>query len=207
MADRTVDDPIDIRPAAPKVRPAAVPAELIENARKGDERAFELLFAAYHGPLLRYLRTISPGIADEVSAATWESVARSLRTFRGDGNAFRGWLFTIARRRLADEVRRLTRRPVILMDSIDDRPADISDPAPIDWAAEVLRRIPARQADVVSLRVVGGLPVDEVASLLGITRENVRVLSHRGVNAIRAVLAQSPDLLTDDGAEEIRLIV
>ena len=63
MADRPVGDPVDIQPAAPRVRPAAVPAELIENAGKGDERAFELLFAAYHGPLLRYLRTISPGIA------------------------------------------------------------------------------------------------------------------------------------------------
>ena len=43
-------------------------------------------------------------------------------------------------------------------------------------------------ADVVALRVIGGLGVAEVADLLGMTSENVRVLCHRGLTAIREEL-------------------
>lgn len=195
------------------VRPISVPKAFIEKARDGDQRSFELIYTAYSGPVLRYLRTIAPGIAEDVSASTWESVAASLDRFRGDGDGFRAWIFTIARRRLADEVRRRSRRPLVLVDEFEDG-EDRSQPA-VDafadagWAGEILRRIPARQADVVSLRVVAGLSVGEVAELLGISKENVRVLSHRALQAIQAELTSTPELLDgrDDPGQEIRLTV
>jgi len=202
MARETED-----RAVSDVTRPVSVPEALIARARAGDQRAFDLVFAAYNAPLLRYLRTIAPAMADDVSAATWESVARSLDRFSGDGDGFRGWIFTIARRRLTDHVRSQSRRPVVLVDELGDCVAPEADSSPVDWAAEVLRRIPVRQADVVSLRVVGGLGVDEVASLLGITPENVRVLSHRGLNAIKTVLAEDPGVTTDASSEQIRFVV
>ncbi|MEZ5167717.1 MAG: sigma factor-like helix-turn-helix DNA-binding protein [Acidimicrobiales bacterium] len=53
--------------------------------------------------------------------------------------------------------------------------------------------IPTRQADAVALRVIGGLSVEETATVLGVTVENVRVLSHRGLNAIQAILTTHDD--------------
>ena len=182
-----------------RVRPATVPERLIDDARQGSQQAFAAIFRTYEPPLLRYLEAVSPDLAGEVSCATWESVASSLGRFKGDGDQFRSWLFTIARRRLVDEVRRSTRRPLAMADVPDEAAVETldADDGP-EWAAQVLRRIPTRQADAVALRVLGGLSVDEVADLLGITPGNVRVLCHRGLSAIRMIL--EPD--AECGAEE-----
>jgi len=193
---------------------SVLPESVIDRARQGDQRAFDLVFADHQPSLTRYLRMIAPGCADDVAAATWESVARSLHRFTGDGVGFRRWLFTIARRRLVDEVRRETRRPlrVAEIDDIAGRDAPAAPGADsfldgADWAATVLGSIPTRQADVVALRVLGGLSVGEVAELLGITEANVRVLSHRGLQAVQGILDDSPELLADDLPHEISSVI
>ena len=198
----------------PTHAPATVAVSVIDEARDGDQRAFDLVFATYQPSLTRYLRTVAPASADDVAAATWESVARSLHRFTGNGTQFRSWLFTIARRRLVDEVRQDTRRPLRVA-KIDDLASAGPPAAPgadtfldsPDWASKVLSQIPTRQAEVVALRVLGGLSVPEVAELLGITAANVRVLSHRGLQAMQQILHDSPELLTDSPDAQISSVV
>lgn len=195
------------RPRRVEQRPASVPERLIDDPRQGSQKAFAAIYRTYEPPLRRYLDAVSPDLAAEVSSATWESVSGSLDRFSGDGGQFRSWLFTIARRRLVDEVRRSTRRPLSVAEVPDVAAHDAmgEDGGP-EWAVRVLQAIPTRQADVVALRVIGGLTVDEVAALLGITQQNVRVLCHRGLNAVRAVL--DPSVETGQGiSEEIRSVV
>jgi RNA polymerase sigma-70 factor (ECF subfamily) len=184
-----------------------VPERLIADARGGSQDAFAAIYRTYEPPLRRYLDAVSPGLAAEVSSATWESVAASLRSFSGDGDRFRGWLFTIARRRLVDEVRRSTRRPLAVADVPESATCDAHDVehGP-DWAVSVLRSIPTRQADVVALRVIGGLSAEEVAGLLGVTPENVRVLCHRGLKAIRSILEPAAPV-GSEASRELRSVV
>lgn len=59
----------------------------------------------------------------------------------------------------------------------------------VDWARGLLSQLPRQQADVVMLRVIGGLSVDEVAAETGLTPANVRVLCHRGLNRLRQLVA------------------
>jgi RNA polymerase sigma-70 factor (ECF subfamily) len=179
-----------------------VPRELIDAARDGDQRSFEAVFETYQPGLLRYLRTTAPALADDVAAATWASVVGSLDRFRGDGTDFRRWLFTIARRRLVDEIRAAGRRPLHVAEMpepADDGPGpDAAFEAP-DWPTWALARIPARQAEVILLRVLGALSVAETADVLGISEANVRVLSHRGLNALRRLLEPSDSRVAADG--------
>ena len=191
-ADRTeAENPGVGTGGGPTVRPACVPELLIARARRGDQQAFDALFAAYQPALCRYVRSVARAHVDDVVAATWESVARSLPRFRGDGDDFRRWLFTIARRRLVDEVRRQSRWLVVAgaEEPEPEPPVDASLDEP-SWAGRVLALIPTRQADAVALRVMGGLSVAETAEVLGVSEENVRVLCHRGLKAIEAILAQ-----------------
>ncbi len=182
--------------SGPAARPARVPELLIARARRGDQEAFDAVFTAYQPALCRYVRSVAPAHVDDVVSATWESVARSLPRFRGDGDDFRRWLFTIARRRLVDEVRRQSRWLVVAgtEEPEPEPPVDASIDEP-SWAGRVLALIPTRQADAVALRVMGGLSVAETAQVLGVSEENVRVLCHRGLKAIEAILAQDgPDV-------------
>ena len=52
--------------------------------------------------LLRYLRAVAPGTAEDLAADVWVEVAASAHRFQGDEGAFRGWIYTIARRRVID---------------------------------------------------------------------------------------------------------
>lgn len=191
----------------PRHAPIAVPARLIEDAKRGSQDAFAGLYRAYAPAVQRYLDTVSPGLSAEVASATWESVARSLPRFNGDGDQFRRWIMTIARRRLVDEVRRSTRGSLTVASVPEEPHVDRHDrEESIDWAVDALRQIPTRQADVVALRVIGGLAVGEVADLLGISNENVRVLSHRGLSALKLLL-ETGKSIGEAGPGELRSVV
>src|SRR6266487_1168486 len=96
---------------------AAFGARLAE-AQRGDEVAFACLFRDVQPALLRYLRVIAPEAAEDVAGEIWLQVGTGLAGFRGGGEAFRGWLFTIARHRAVDWGRsRARRRTVPLADS------------------------------------------------------------------------------------------
>jgi RNA polymerase sigma-70 factor (ECF subfamily) len=148
--------------------------------------------------LLRYLRGRAGPDADDLASETWISAAQGLGGFLGGGDDFRAWLFTIARHRLIDQRRKAKRRPPA--SSMDDATTELPalDPSPEEVVAaasggdEAARRIanllPADQADVILLRVVGGLSVDEVAAIMGKKPGTVRVLQSRGLKRLQKYL-------------------
>ena len=85
---------------------------VLRAAQAGSGEAFSRLWRDGNPALLRYLRVMVPGAAEDVAADTWVQVVRGLTAFRGGEQAWRAWLFTTARRRAIDERRRRSRRPV-----------------------------------------------------------------------------------------------
>jgi RNA polymerase sigma-70 factor (ECF subfamily) len=143
--------------------------------------------------LLRYLRAVAPGSAEDLAADVWVEVAASAHRFQGDKAAFRGWIYTIARRRVIDGQRRAGRRRTDPVNgermsgfSADDHPDElVLDRASTEAAvAHVLAVLSPDQAEVVLLRVIGGLRVSQVAELLGKRPGTVRVLQHRGLRRL-----------------------
>jgi len=72
---------------------------ILAAAQDGSEDAFAALWRDANPALLRYLRVAAPEAAEDVAAEIWVQVVRGLAKFRGDERDWRGWLFTIARRR------------------------------------------------------------------------------------------------------------
>ena len=83
---------------------------ILDGARAGQQWAVAVLFEDVQPRLLRYLRSRDREQADDIAGEVWEAIARGMTTFEGDASDFRGWAFTIARRRLIDHRRRLGRR-------------------------------------------------------------------------------------------------
>jgi RNA polymerase sigma-70 factor (ECF subfamily) len=170
--------------------------DVVEAAGRGEHWALTELFRAYQPRLLRFLRAQAPGMAEDIASEVWIGVARGVETFQGDEAGFRGWLFTIARRRLIDHRRRLARQPTQALPSHDfDAPLPSRDGG--DPAGDVLDRLGAQgavdelvaelsleQAEAVLLRVVGGLPVAEVARIMDRPAGTVRVLCHRALRRL-----------------------
>ncbi len=64
-------------------------AVVLAGAQEGSEAAFSQLWRDNNPALLRYLRVIAPGVAEDVAAETWVQVVRGLPAFRGDEPAYR----------------------------------------------------------------------------------------------------------------------
>ena len=67
--------------------------EQLERLREGDEKAFVMVVARYHQPLLRLARTLvsSEEVAEEIVQDTWMGVVRGIERFEGR-SSFKTWL-------------------------------------------------------------------------------------------------------------------
>jgi RNA polymerase sigma-70 factor (ECF subfamily) len=163
----------------------------LASAQGGDEIAFACLFRDVQPVLLRYLRVITPD-AEDVAGDTWLQVVKSLPGFRGGEEAFRAWLFTIARHRAVDAGRSRSRRPDVPMaatETLEQRAApDAADEAleaiSTRWAVELIRSLPREHAEIIMLRVVAGLEAADVARIVGKTPGAVRVTAHRALRRL-----------------------
>jgi RNA polymerase sigma-70 factor, ECF subfamily len=171
---------------------------VLTAARHGDEHAFGRLWRDVQPGLLRYLQVIGAESVDDVASEVWLDVVRRLPTFGGDETAFRGWLFTIARRRVIDSWRRTARTPTY---TVPD-PHLYEQPGP-DYTAEgaaeritteralaLIASLPPEQAEIIALRVVAGLGAKEVAELLGKSPGAVRIAAHRGLRRLATLLVE-----------------
>lgn len=169
---------------------------VLTAAQVGAEWAIAALWRDLQPPLLRYLRAVEPGAAEDLASEVWLQAARGLERFRGGEDDFRAWLFTIARHRLIDWRRQAERRRTAPVAWIPDRPAtddpeaDALDGLSTAGALALLGELPAEQAEVILLRVVGGLDTDRVAGIMGKRPGAIRVLQHRGLRALAVRLAR-----------------
>ena len=182
--------------------------ELVDRLRAGDESAFVALVGLYQPRLLRLAEATvgSRAVAEEVTQDTWLAVFRGVERFEGR-SSFKTWLFHILLNRARSAASREQRagRPDegIVEDRFDRAGAWATPPEP--WADRVddrlvaehlasrvqqlLSELPAGQREVVVLRDVEGLSPRDVASLVGVSDGNQRVLLHRGRARLRQLLA------------------
>jgi len=163
----------------------------LASAQGGDEIAFACLFRDVQPALLRYLHVITPD-AEDVAGETWLQVVKGLPGFRGGEEAFRAWLFTIARHRAVDAGRSRSRRPDVplaLTETLEQQAAP--DAAELAMEAISTRRVlaliknlPHDHAEIIMLRVVAGLEAADVARMVGKTPGAVRVTAHRALRRL-----------------------
>ena len=163
----------------------------LASARAGDEAAFACVFRDVQPALMRYLRVIARD-PEDVAGDTWLQVVAGLTRFRGDEQAFRAWLFTIARHRAADAGRSRARRPAVPLE-MTEAAQHLTSPDAADQALEavstqnamaLITSLPHDQAEIIMLRVVVGLDAGDVARIVGKTPGAVRVAAHRGLRRL-----------------------
>ena len=121
------------------------------------------------------------------------ALLRAIDGFEGDETAFRAWVFAIARNRATDEMRRAIRHPIVpaSIEELDDRGprGDVETEAMeglvTDRIGRLLDRLTPDQRDVLLLRILGGLTIEQVAIAVGRKPGAVKMLQARGVAAIR----------------------
>jgi RNA polymerase sigma-70 factor (ECF subfamily) len=172
---------------------------LLARARNGAPSAWEQLFRQLAPAVAGYLRLRGAREPDDLTSEVFLAVFRNLPTFHGTEANFRSWVFVIAHRRLLDERRNRSRRPTVVDESFEDSSGDQALGG--DAEADALRRLATErvqaicsrlvpdQRDVLLLRIVGDLTVDQIAEVLEKSPGAVKQLQRRGFEAVRRLLS------------------
>jgi RNA polymerase sigma factor (sigma-70 family) len=140
--------------------------------------------------VLGYLRGQRVPEPDDLLSEVFVQIARSLPRFRGDGDEdLRRWVFTIARNRVIDDSRRRSRRArlggLVPIAEVTVRPAD--DPFDPDLL-RAMGVLTPEQREVVALRFIADLSLEDVARITGRTSGAVKAMQARGLATLARVL-------------------
>ncbi len=136
---------------------------------------FQRLLDAHGADLHRFC--VAQAGPDAGSDCFQEAIISALRSYPtvNDASNLRGWLFTIAHRKVIDHHRAASRRGSVICEVPDvGAPATVRDPDL--WASVAL--LPRKQRAAIALRYLGDLPYVEIADALDCSeaaaRQNVR---------------------------------
>jgi RNA polymerase sigma factor (sigma-70 family) len=202
--------------SSPRVRPVAHDAapeaftSLVLAARAGARWACTDLWVAYAPAVAAFLRARGSHEPDDLTSEVFLTVFDRLDRFEGGEAEFRSFVFTIAYRRLTDELRRRGRRGVHhpwepetdrreVPSAEHDAIRNLGDAA----ALALLDGLSRDQRDVMVLRVVADLTVEQVAEVLGKRPGAVKALQRRALEALRKKIlrTRTPAKGSDDGRE------
>ncbi len=177
--------------------PDDLDAALAGSAR-GDRDALAVLYRELNPRLLRYLRHHAGPVAEDLASEVWLAVAPRLIGFAGTFEQLTALMFAVARRRVVDEYRRRGRAPARApydeafdLAAGDDTETQAVEQLTAQGAVErLVRRLPADQAEIVLLRVLGDLDVGQVAEILGKSTGAVRVAQHRALQRLQRTFAE-----------------
>ena len=147
-------------------------------------------FRRHYGDVYRYLRRRvgDPGRAEELTQDVFAAAAAGLRAERPGDPPVLAWLYTVARRRFADEARRRGRERRLA--ALNPARGE-SEYAPIASALrEALAALPGGQAQVVLLKLVRGLTFAEIGAEVGLTEAAAKMRFMRGLEQLRADLSE-----------------
>ncbi|NOJ42381.1 RNA polymerase sigma factor [Bradyrhizobium australiense] len=161
---------------------------LIEAARSGDADALVALIAIAQPDIRRYAaRNCRAADIDDAVQETLLLLYRRVGTLRAV-TSFSAWLFAVARRACL----RLLRRAAGGAEApADDAEARLAHRAPEDIRIDLSRAIqslPDHYREVILLRDIEELSIDDIVGVLGLTRESVKARIHRARIMIREYL-------------------
>lgn len=170
--------------------------EIVRCAATGDPDALRLVYTALSPRVLGYLRARGVEDPEAVTGDVFVALLPRIPRLNGGASGLRTLAFSIAHARVVDEMRARSRRPPVVGydPSEDERTTESAeDDAQEQLAtAQVLRILavlPADQRDVLALRVVGDLSLDQVAAIIGRSTGAVKQLQRRAVIGVRQALA------------------
>lgn len=182
----------------PPVNEHADDAALLAAAAAGDERAFEVFYGRYLGPVIGFhlRRSGSRELAFDLAAETFAALVASIDRFDPERGTAVGWLFGIASNTLLKSLRagrveaeartRLRYEPVQLDDQDLIRVDELASLNDESRLAMLLARLPDEQREALLARVVEERSYGEIAADMQCSEALVRQRVKRGLGSLRA---------------------
>jgi RNA polymerase sigma-70 factor, ECF subfamily len=165
--------------------------ELFRMWCAGDTAALETLFRRYQAPLGRHLSRMldDPATAEDLVVETFLRLYRHRHRWR-EGRPLRPWLFTIARNLARNRLRAVRLWRWLPLAAVRDVPA--APPTDTEFTRRVaaaLAALPAAQRETCSLRLLGELSVEEIATVTNVPAGTVKSRLFHGLRRLRILLS------------------
>lgn len=166
---------------------------VLSAARAGAEWAWARIYEEHAPKVVGYVRGHGVFDPEDLAAEVFLQVVSGLPGFSGGEPEFRAWLFTIAHRRLVDDVRRRSRRPASpappdVVEAAAGAGGDVHEDAlaALDEAAvrDAIAALPPDQRAVLLMRIIGDLTIEQVAQALGKRPGAVKALQRRALRRL-----------------------
>ncbi|HEX7171081.1 MAG TPA: sigma-70 family RNA polymerase sigma factor [Candidatus Limnocylindria bacterium] len=167
------------------------------RASQADSAAFGTLYRRYLDRVYGYAFYLlgDHHDAEDATERTFTAALAGIGAFRDEGASFRSWLFRIAHNQVANALRGRGRRRAASLEVVGEPISGAADPAAAVTAADearelrrALRTLSDDRRQVVVLRFVDGLSAREIGLVLGRSEGAVRVLQHRALRELAAIL-------------------
>ena len=188
------------------LKEADITEKLILAAQKGDMDAFGSLYDMYLPRIYRYCiaRVRNAAESEDLSEEIFIKALTNLHKFNwnnalGGTNPFIAWLFRIAHNHVNSFTRRLSNKTPTteLGEWIPDQTLSpsqqVESQISIDEVFIFVQKLPNAQRDVIMMRFSAGLSIAETAAALDKNESNIKVLQHKGVNALKKMMQDEQD--------------
>ncbi|MGD2059304.1 MAG: sigma-70 family RNA polymerase sigma factor [Acidimicrobiia bacterium] len=171
---------------------------VLEAAQAGAEWAWADLYRDLAGSVMGYLASRGAREPEDLTSEVFLKAARRIHDFSGDSSSFRSWIFVIAHRKLIDERRFHGRRPD-LTELTDGGPSldeggnverEAMDRLITEELRETFETLTDGQRDVLALRIIAGLTLEQTAHAMGKKTGAVKALQRRALEALREAIDQ-----------------
>jgi RNA polymerase sigma-70 factor, ECF subfamily len=169
---------------------------LIERAKQGDTGAIGELYESHRLGIYRYLyyRTGDPQSADDLTSEVFLRMIRALAGYRHEQGTFQGWLFQIAHNLLNDHYRKNNGKSYVQLeenfmeDPLNNHSRPVEQSLNAVTLKQALEALSGDQRDVIVLRFITGMPINQVAQTLNRSEDSVKALQRRALLSLRSVL-------------------
>lgn len=192
--------------------------QLVDDSRRGDERAFAELWRRYHPQVQRFVRSkvhdtaTAEDLTSEVFIRAWTAIG----TVSDQGQDVGAWLIRMARNRVIDHARAQARSrvfiPPVPLTSRDSAAADllpgpdVTVPEQLAEAgvaaqlAAYLEQVPARERECLRLRYAEELSGAQIGEVLGSSAAGARTLQYRAMTRLRTLIGADGHCCADSFA-------
>jgi RNA polymerase sigma factor (sigma-70 family) len=172
--------------------------DLVRSAQRGESWALTAVWHRYSPAVMAYLRGRGVADAEDMTSEVFLQVFRRIDRFRGDEADLRTFVFSVAHARYVDDRRRVARRGVdaeYIAEDHDSVAASAEADALTALATErvkaLIEALSPDQRDVLLLRIVADLSLEQTAEVLQKSVGAVKSLQHRGLAALRPMLGSA----------------
>jgi RNA polymerase sigma-70 factor (ECF subfamily) len=166
---------------------------IIKNIINGDIESFRLLVERYQKPIMRMIGNIIEDrhICEDIAQDVFFTAYKKLKTFNDERGSFSTWLFTIARNKSLNAIKK---KKVPLAGELTEIAAGKNSPDILeqqeffDELDRCLHSLPHNQKTVFVLAEFEKLPYEEIAQIENVRVGTVRTRLHRAKKKLAKAL-------------------